>query len=290
MVANRFRRLLDRRISPEGNGCLVKIYPTGGVGGLIELGTERVVIGRDPTCDLVLSDQSVSRQHAAIELTGYNYTATDLHSTNGTFINDRQIDEAMIRAGDRIRMGNHILKFLSADDIEAQYHETAYMLMTTDGLTSVYNKRYLLDILEHELARSRRHRRPLSLLMIDIDDFKSVNDTYGHLAGDEVLQELCRRVRSVLSEDEIFARFGGEEFAVVMGEATAEYARKVAQRLRETVEQQTFGSGGRKIPLTVSIGIAETRGEREMTPSELIEQADVKLYEAKNSGRNCIVD
>src|SRR5690606_7130003 len=179
----------------------------------------------------------------------------DLGSTNGTFVNDEAIQERLLVAGDFVRIGAHIMKFLSSNHIESQYHEAIYGMMVSDGLTGASNRRYFLEALEKELARSRRHRRPLALAMIDLDHFKRINDSFGHLVGDNVLREFAQRVRHLVREDEVFARYGGEEFAVLLDEATAERAAQFGERVRERVAESPFLIGEQALTITVSIGI-----------------------------------
>jgi two-component system cell cycle response regulator len=145
-----------------------------------------------------LDDDSVSRRHASLEQVAGAYILTDRGSTNGTYVNDERIEQRKLRTGDRLRFGNQIVKFLATDHVEVEYHETVYKIMTTDGLTQAYNRRYFLEVIEREFYRAKRTGRPLSVLMVDVDLFKKINDTYGHLAGDEVLGELCRRINGVL--------------------------------------------------------------------------------------------
>ena len=285
-VSSRLNSLLDAELIASGKSCLVKIYPPGSTDGLIALGDGPLLVGRDAKCDLVLADDSLSRRHAKIEKRDGRFYVTDLDSTNGTYVNNERTAEAVLQAGDHIRLGNQIFKFLSADNVEAQYHEAVFQMMTTDGLTGAYNKRYLVDVLARELLSSQRHARSLSLMMIDIDRFKKINDRYGHLAGDEVLQQLCDRARRVLRRQEVLARYGGEEFAVVMTDTPLAEAAQVAERLRAAVAGEPFATAEAAIEVTVSIGIADTRGEDHLSPIHLIQQADQKLYEAKRSGRN----
>lgn len=280
----------------RGKGYLIKIYPAGARDGLMELPVvnselPEFIIGRGSDCQLVLLDTEVSRQHALIKphVEG-TYMIQDMGSTNGTFVNDLRVERhRLLDAGDLIKIGSSIIKFLSSDHIEAQYHETLYSMMISDGLTGAHNKRFFLEVIEREMVRSQRHRRPLSLAIFDIDHFKEVNDTYGHLVGDAVLRELSRRVKAVVRKDEVFARYGGEEFVVVLPEATLKEARGFAERIRKLVEcTPMVADSDTPIPVTISIGIAQTSGERPMTPEDLICEADRKLYEAKRSGRNCV--
>ena len=268
---------------------LVQIYPAGIGHSLIEVPPGRFVIGRDGRCNLALDDADVSREHCSIELRDGEYVLIDLHATNGTFLNDERINQKTIKSGDYIRVGKHIMKFLSSDHIEVRYHETVYSMMINDGLTGIHNRRFFADSLRRELVRSTRHGRPLSLLIFDIDFFKRVNDNYGHLAGDAVLRELCSRVKPTIREDEIFARYGGEEFAVILPEATVEHARLVGERIRKLVGEKPFEVHSLTVPITISVGVAATDGTRAVSVDELIGEADQKAFEAKRSGRNCVV-
>ena len=280
----------DLRHSPEcGKSCLVTIYPADVLGGTLELADEPITIGRSSTCEVHFANDSVSRKHAVIERGENCYMIRDLGSTNGTYVNDVRVSSTRLEAGDRIHIGNHILKFLSSNDIEAQYHETVFKIVTSDGLTGAYNKRYLLDALEREIGRAKRFGRSLAMLMMDLDHFKSVNDTYGHLVGDAVLQEFGRRTNEIVRSGDIFARYGGEEFALVISETSIEEATEIAERIREAMSNEPVVTDSDVVEATVSIGMAFYDGESPCTPLLLIRRADTKLYEAKNSGRNRVV-
>ena len=268
--------------------CLVHIYPTGPVmGKRYELSTEKgLVIGRGVDCSIVIEDHSVSRKHARIELTSEGFVAEDLGSTNGTLVNNQPITRQVLQDGDYLRIGNCIYRFLAGGNVEAEYHEEIYRLAIFDGLTEIPNKRYLLEFLNRELARAIRYNRPLSLLLFDIDRFKQINDTYGHLCGDQVLHDMIAHLKTIIRADELLARYGGEEFAVVLPECTLDNACKVGERLREMVEQQVFLFEQQRIPVTISVGVASLPGNVTFTVSQLLEQADLKLYQAKNTGRN----
>jgi diguanylate cyclase (GGDEF)-like protein len=239
-------------------------------------------------CDVVIVDEAVSRRHAAIERTPQGFTIIDLESTNGTYVNDARSREHVLIAGDRIRIGSHIYKFLADDQLEAQYHECVYAMATRDGLTAAFNKRYLLDALHREIAQYERHCRPLTLLMIDVDHFKKINDQFGHLAGDEVLMEICRRAGAVIRRGEVLARYGGEEFAVILCETSLDDARLTAERLRDEIAGSVVTTSHGDVPVTVSIGMACHSTIESITANELIDRADRQLYAAKAAGRNCV--
>lgn len=268
---------------------LVRIHPAEGLGQVIELSGEYQVLGRDAKCDIELADDSVSRRHAAIESCPDGFIVTDLGSTNGTYINDHRVTSEQIQAGDRLRFGNQIFRFLGTDRQELEYYESIYKIMTTDGLTQVYNKRYLMEVMERDIHRSQRTGRPISVLLFDVDHFKNINDTHGHLVGDEVLSELCRRAKSLVRRDEVLARYGGEEFALVMADATRADALEVAERLRRLIHETPFTPDGLELEVSVSIGVAEMPGDQSVSPAELLELADQQLYAAKQGGRNRVM-
>ena len=267
--------------------CLVHIYPTGpGMGARYSLGDAPVIIGRGSEADIRISDNSVSRRHARIQPGADGFYAIDLQSTNGTFVNDTPASMYKLKDGDYLRVGNCIYRYLAGGNVEADYHEEIYRLTIIDGLTEIHNKRYLLEFLDRELARSERHRRPLALLLFDIDHFKAVNDAMGHLAGDVTLRELVARVKAGVRKEELFARYGGEEFVIVLPETTREGAIHIAERIRGLVESRPFAYDNREYTLTISIGVATTTGEEALTPAELLRRADDRLYQAKRDGRN----
>ena len=248
-----------------------------------------LVIGRDNDCDLQIQDHSVSRRHARILSGADGHYAVDLQSTNGTFVNDAPASMCKLKDGDYLRIGNCIYRFLAGGNVEAEYHEEIYRLTIIDALTEIHNKRYLMEFLDRELARSARYHRPLELTEFDIDRFKAINDAHGHLGGDFTLRELASSIKSVVRKEELFARCGGEEFIVVLPESTLEGALRVAERLRAMVEKHAFVFEAQTFNITISLGLAAISGAESLTPVELIRQADEKLYQAKRAGRNRVV-
>lgn len=268
--------------------CLVLIYPAGqDLGKRFELTGSTVTIGRVPDCTIQIDRDSVSRKHARLERDGGGWKVYDQGSTNGTYVNDRPIAEYQLCDGDLLKIGSTIFKFLTGGNIEAAYHEEIYRMTIVDGLTQAHNKRFLVEQLARELARCGRSKRPLSVVMFDIDHFKLINDEHGHLTGDHILKELARRVRSRVRRDEILARYGGEEFVVVLPEATTANALQFAEQIRNLVERDPFIFEEQTIAVTISVGVATVSEE---VPSEtLIKLADDNLYRAKNAGRNRVV-
>jgi diguanylate cyclase (GGDEF)-like protein len=270
------------------SACLVYIYPTGpSMGTRYPLGADPAFIGRQDDCAVRNTDPSVSRYHARIERgDGGEYTVVDLGSTNGTFVNNQRKHEGTLRDGDSLRIGNCIYRFLTGGNLEAEYHEEIYRLTVIDGLTQVHNRRYLTEFLDRETSRSHRFGRPLAVVMLDIDHFKSINDRFGHLVGDMTLRELCARVKALTRRDELFARYGGEEFALVMPESGLETARVIAEKIRQAVERTPFSFNGTTNTVTVSLGLAVSTPTQPLATSELLARADANLYRAKSAGRN----
>jgi two-component system cell cycle response regulator len=272
------------------HACLVHIYPTGpNMGMRYPLGGNVLILGRGEDCDIRINDHSVSRRHARIEPSDGGFSVADLQSTNGTFINDVPKSVTSLKDGDYLRIGNCIYRFLAGGNVEAEYHEEIYRLTIIDALTGIHNKRFLIEFLDRELARSARHRRPLSVLMFDIDHFKAINDELGHLGGDVTLRELAATVRANVRREDLFARYGGEEFAVVLVETHQQGAAELAERIRRLVEKRNFEYEGKQYKVTISVGVAATSGEEGLTVTEILRRADEKLYQAKSSGRNRVV-
>ncbi|MDA7979988.1 MAG: GGDEF domain-containing protein [Pirellulales bacterium] len=273
-------------LSPrKKSACLVKIHPANGGDSIFDLKNDSVVMGRDVASRIALVDPRVSRRHAIIELIAGDYVLRDLGSTNGTYVNDQRVDQQKLTAGDLVRLGDHVFKFLADGHIELLYHQETAKIVARDDLTSAYTKRYFLDRLDEEIARWIRTDRPLSLLMLDIDFFKKVNDTHGHPVGDEVLREFSRRVRSVIHRDDLFARYGGEEFAILLPCTNIREAGRIAERCRQVTVGEPFVTSSGQIDVTASVGVATASNEvhdRDL----LIAAADERLYEAKRSGRN----
>lgn len=264
--------------------CLVIIYGED-LGRRIPLGDEPCGIGRSSKAEVQIDQESVSRNHARITKLSSGYSVRDLGSTNGTYVNDELIDEVMLRDGDQVKVGRTIFKFIVGGNVESVYYEEIYRLMTVDGLTDLNNKRYFNEALEKEISRCKRYDREFSLLIFDIDHFKRINDTFGHLAGDAVLRQLGALVKGRVRHTDVPARTGGEEFSIILPEVAREGAVITADKIRKNVEETSFRFEGTVIPVTVSFGVAQYDPEMK-DGEELIKKADDKLYEAKRSGRN----
>jgi two-component system, cell cycle response regulator len=288
----------DGPAPPVGDACLVVISGAD-LGKRYPLTRLSTVIGRSSRSDVQIEEDSISRNHAMIVNRGDRYLLKDLRSTNGTYVNDRPVQEVDLVDSDLVKIGRTIFKFLSGRNIESAYHEEIYRLTTTDGLTQIFNKRYFLENLEREMSRCLRYDRHLALVMFDLDHFKEVNDTYGHLTGDAVLKQIAQRIQATIRRDDIFARYGGEEFTVLTPEVPKSGALTLAEKIRSMIERVPCTFDGVEVRVTVSVGVADLKDYVEefhngSIPTsfdclEMIRLADKRLYEAKAKGRNVVV-
>jgi diguanylate cyclase (GGDEF)-like protein len=279
------------RTRSTDEAVVVQVYPPGiNLGRRQPLLAAGTVVGRLPECDLSIDEDSVSRRHAQLVYHEATWYLQDLDSTNGCFVNDDKVTRTILRDGDLIRFGVAIYKFLTGSNIETAYHEEIYRTTIIDGLTGVHNRRFFLDFLEREMARARRYPGPLGLVMMDVDHFKQVNDSYGHLAGDAVLRELGRRLRPRIRREDLLARYGGEEFVFVLTGTGREGVVSFAGSIRQLIAAQPFRHEGNVFPVTVSIGLAVFDGRDGKSSAEsFIEAADRNLYKAKQEGRDRVV-
>ena len=255
------------------------------LGQRIDIGIEPLIIGRSPECQFQIMERSVSRQHARIWQEPTGYRIKDLDSTNKTLLNDQPIIEAELKDGDHVVIGSCVLKFMERSSVEARYHEEIYQLATIDPLTGLYNRRHFLELLEREMARTASHGRPLSLLIIDLDHFKLINDRHGHPAGDAVLKQVASVLGGSATGEIIVARIGGEEFAAVLPECEVAEANAYAEQLCRSIAALELHEEAGAQQVTVSIGVAGFSAGM-ANVGALLAAADAQLYLAKHNGRN----
>jgi diguanylate cyclase (GGDEF)-like protein len=273
------------RGTPHGQAILLVISGAR-LGARVVLAEVPVEIGRAPSTALQLDVDSVSRQHLRIEWNGESHVAVDLGSTNGTYVNEQRITRQQLSDGDRVRVGKVLLKYIAGSNVELACHEELQRLMRYDGLTGIANRLQFAETVGQRVDAKDGSGQPLSLILFDLDHFKRVNDDYGHTAGDLVLQQAARAAGTQVTEKELLARIGGEEFGVLCVGSNLGQARALAERLRTAVERAEINFGTRRIPLTVSLGVAERMAEE--TTESLFKRADTQLYAAKAAGRNCV--
>jgi two-component system, cell cycle response regulator len=267
----------------------------------IPLDRAEIILGRALEADIRINDPRASRLHARISAVHEPdappvYHITDLGSTNGTLLNGRPVTEATLQDGDKLTIGEHLLRFELLDDIDREFQRQIYRLLAHDELTGLLTSKSFFSELRREAGRAEADNRPFCVLMMDLDHFKQVNDTYGHLIGSQTLEEVGALITRALRAGDVAARFGGEEFAAFLLDADGAQGLVAAERVRTMVEAHTFaavrrGAGAGDLPgfnITISIGVA-TFPQDARDPIELIELADTALYRAKQSGRNRIL-
>lgn len=264
--------------------CVVVIQGEG-LGKRADLGEAPVVLGRSRDADLHIPHNSVSRWHCRIWRDGDSYLIRDMGATNQTRVNEAPVTHAELADGDHIRLGECVLKFISHASVEARYHHEVHQLAMRDALTGLFNRRHFVDCVDREIARAGKHGKPMALCLIDVDHFKPVNDRFGHVAGDGVLQQVAGILGQLVGSGHVAARIGGEEFAVMLPESGLDAARAFAEQLRQAVARHAFVLGGEERHLTISIGIAGLATGRDSCEA-LTQSADTALYRAKHEGRN----
>jgi len=256
-----------------------------------------MIIGRSVEADIRLPDDLASREHARIDcswdIQGHSitYAVIDLGSTNRTFVNSRPVERAVLEDGDKVQIGDTVLKFVLMDEIDATFHAEVRDRITYDQLTGLLTKESLYLAFEMELQRCLRYGLPLAALMMDLDWFKSVNDGHGHLMGSHVLAEVGRLIRESIRDADVSGRYGGEEFISYLAETDTKEARRAAERIRAAIEAHSFTLDGVTLGITISIGVAAAP-KHGCDIKSLVKAADRALYRAKGSGRNrvCTVD
>jgi diguanylate cyclase (GGDEF)-like protein len=264
----------------------------------IPLDRNQVTLGRALDADIRVNDSRASRLHARItteydELSNEtHYRLKDLGSTNGTILNGKPIKEAFLADGDKFVIGDHLIRFEMLDEIDREFQQQIHRLLVHDELTGLLTSKSFFSELSREAARAEAESIPFCVLMMDLDHFKEVNDTYGHLVGSETLEEVGAVIKNSLRAGDVAARFGGEEFAAFLLDADYSQALVAAERVRAAIEQHKFSAvrrgsneAGRTHHLTISIGIAAFSDDAR-DPIQLVEKADAALYAAKKSGRN----
>lgn len=275
-------------VRAAGRSAYFLVIAGAEAGRMYKVDRAEMIIGRAQGAGVRIVDDGVSRQHARVECDSEGLVVLfDLNSTNGTYVNGDQIERRMLQDGDKIQIGTTtILKFSYQDSVEEDFLRKQYESATRDALTGCYNKKYFLDHLPTEIAFARRHQRPLSLALCDIDHFKRINDTHGHSGGDAVLKAVASAMGGTLRTEDTLARWGGEEFVVIMRNTSPEQAFIAAERVRRAVEHASPEFDGKAIAVTVSVGVATWRDELDSAPDGFVKAADAMLYEAKRKGRN----
>jgi diguanylate cyclase (GGDEF)-like protein len=259
-------------------------------GRVYSLGMEPARLGRHPDNECVIDDAGISRFHAVIKWERGAHVVEDLQSRNGTFVKGQRTVRSVIRDGDLVQLGPKVgLRYSLVDDRQETLLKRLYDSSNRDALTGAYNRKHYTDRLATEVAYAERHKTEVSIIMLDIDHFKRVNDTLGHAAGDVLLKQLANTVLRQLRTEDVFARIGGEEFVVILRGIPLVGAARLAERLRATVAALPAMYNGNVIPVTISLGCASLNELKHADVNEFAVLADMRLYAAKQAGRNRVV-
>jgi len=253
----------------------------------------KTLIGRDSSNDIFINDEKISKAHCKVSIVKSSQgieqiIIKDLDSTNGTYVNGELIEQISLNAGDKIQVGDTMLRLSFSDELEKEYHAKLFNYAVRDSHTGLYNKRFIINELENISRIARRSGRAFSIIIIDIDDFKQINDLYGHVSGDEYLKSITELFTQSLREQDIAGRIGGEEFLVILPETAIDGAFQLAVRIRKAVEDFVLDYLNFKIKTTISAGVCQyEKTIKDM--NELLDIADQALYEAKRSGKNNVM-
>jgi two-component system cell cycle response regulator len=267
-------------------GVLVRVDgPANGQVFSLE-GTE-LVIGRSASAGFRLTDEGVSRRHALLIHTRGHYFIQDLESSNGTFLEGRRVKRAPLMEGDLVQFGPHAsFRFCMMDMKQERAMMRLYEETTIDALTRIYNRRFIDRRFDEELSFALRHKGELSVVLLDVDYFKHVNDRHGHASGDIVLRRIAEVITDQLRSEDVLARYGGEEFLILLRGIPQSGANSVAERVRVAVQNTQIRIGRVALRVTVSAGCASLSGCPSQTKEDLIAQVDERLYRAKHEGKN----
>lgn len=261
-------------------------------GGGADLGKHIVVdssvlLGRAPDCDLTIQDLGTSWHHARVSARGHdNYVIEDLNSTNGTWVNGILLDATWtLHEGEKIFLGETVVRFSLTDEMDLKFHHEVAQLVSTDPLTGLQSKRKFDNALDYALEIARREERSLSVVMMDMDGIKKINDTHGHLFGAQAIGETGRLIARVLGQQGRACRFGGDEFTAFLPGHDKDAAVRIAEKIRLELESANLQLNSIALRPTISLGIS-TFPEDGRRVLDLVAAADAALYRAKRAGKN----
>ncbi len=249
-----------------------------------------LTIGRSAECDISIDITALSRKHCVVFRQGKNVFVRDLDSTNGTFVNGEQVQIRALKNGDRVFLGDIcVFKFAYTDQIDLDINRMLFDKATRDPLTGIYNRTYFQENFRKEFLFHLRTGLPLSLVFFDLDDFKQVNDTYGHTCGDMVLKDVVFVVKKKIREIDFFSRYGGEEMVIVMKNTRYDAAMKKTEVLRQALNDHEFEYGATSLAISASFGVVTLENENFNSAQEMLAAVDSMMYKAKQEGKNRVV-
>ncbi len=266
------------------------IYIGNNSGCRHKLNSGSTTVGRSPQADIRIEDERISRIHCIIEWMGDTITIEDKGSTNGTYVDARKVSRTTLPPGVPLQLGYSIMKIEYKTEAEIRSEESLLQQASLDALTGIFNRYHFTKLALMEMAYARRHKLPIAVILMDLDNFKQVNDIYGHQSGDLVLGQFANAVIENKRAEDLFGRYGGDEFIILpRGEISKEGIRENCERLRKAIESFEFCFGESFAKITISLGFHLAMVERKDTETilnDLIHKADQALYLAKQNGRN----
>ncbi|MBK7585887.1 MAG: GGDEF domain-containing protein [Myxococcales bacterium] len=258
-------------------------------GKLVRIGDGELSVGRGADADLRLTEESVSLRHARFFRIDEQVYVQDLQSRNGTWVGGKRIESPLrLQDGDHVRIGSDSeLMFNLKSAAEEEAAEQLYESAVRDPTSGAYNRRHFEHRFEAERALAQRRGYPFVLLLLDIDEFKAMNDAHGHVFGDVVLRIVTSNVQRLLRPEDTLVRFGGDEFVVFCRDMTLRNGLILAERIRMSVDRLPLSVRGNDVHVTVSVGVAAA-GNDDAAWDSLLESADHALYAAKHAGRNLV--
>ena len=266
------------------------IYIGNDSGSRHKLKSGFITIGRSPEADICIEDDRISRIHCVIERAGHTITIEDKGSTNGTYVDARKISRARLLPGVPLQLGHSIMKIEFKTEAEIRSEKKLLQRASLDALTGIFNRHHFTKLASMEMAYASRHKLPIGVVLMDIDNFKHVNDIYGHQSGDLVLAQLANTVIKNKRTEDLFGRYGGDEFIILpRGEISKDSMQVHCERIRKAIEGFEFCFEDKCVRITISLGFHLTQvesGNTEQMLYDLIRKADQALYLAKERGRN----
>tara|TARA_R110002096_G_scaffold97854_2_gene218100 strand:+ start:1207 stop:2142 length:936 start_codon:yes stop_codon:yes gene_type:complete len=263
--------------------------PRTGLSFQLEPDTD-ITLGRSPEADIQVVDTGISRTHIRMRFDGSSVEVEDLNSANGTYVNGTKLTgKIVIRNGDQVSIGvSTVLKFSLNNQLDAEYKDYIEEQLSKDILTNAYNRKAFAHFLNSAYIAAKRDFSSLCLFMIDVDNFKTINDTYGHQVGDKILKHIADKLIQTVRSADIVCRYGGDEFAIVCPNIDSLSGLQLAEKVRNNIEAMKFSVGDKKIYTTLSIGVSNFPDNEIKCVSQFIAYADKAMYKAKRKGRNQI--
>jgi len=248
-----------------------------------------ITIGRSPQADITIDDDRISRIHCAIKWSDGTLSIEDKGSRNGTYVDSHKISHADLSPGVSLQLGHSVMKIEYKDEAEIQYEQSLIHRVSTDALTGIFNLQHFTNLALKEIAYARRHKQTVGIIIIDIDNFKRVNDTYGRTIGDLVLVQLADLICEKKRAEDLLGRYGGKKFIILpRGEVDKKSIHRQCERIRKAVERFKFCHADACLKITVSIGFHLDRPDNREVDSQiddLIDKAEQALYRVKEEGR-----